>query len=199
MLTTLILMAHLMLVERAQPTPDWQSPDAMAAMNATHQLVMDLIKINLITPNDTPNSPIIHVDYEGEEGYRVIVAITRQLTPDLQQRMPKSIDGFPIRIKVDPPVKIGCPANADCSAKLDPKQAEALQDLYKRMKDLPDYQSVYFDQSTQSFIVLVEEFTPRDMDFPPSINGWPIKIVDSKGEKRDPKSIASGGPFILMR
>jgi hypothetical protein len=113
--------------------------------------------------------------------------------------MPKSIDGFPIRIKVDPPVKMGCPANVDCSARLDPKQAEALQDLYKRVKDLADYQYVYFDQPTQSFVILVEKFTPFDMDFPPSINGWPIRIVDSKGEKRDPQSISGGSMPLLMR
>jgi hypothetical protein len=42
-------MAHLALIQQTQPTPDWQSSDAMAAMDATHQLAMDLVETNLLT------------------------------------------------------------------------------------------------------------------------------------------------------
>jgi hypothetical protein len=197
MIATLILMAHLFLV---QQQPDWPSPDAMAAMDASHQLVMDLIKAGLITPNDIPNSPIIHVDYEGDKGHRVVTATTRQLTPDLQKRMPRSINGFPIKVLVNPPVRIGCPAcGTQPTIDSDPRQAEALKSLYDRMKDQVDYQYVYFDQSTQTFVIVVDKFTPWDLDWPPSISGWPIKVENLNGEKRDPKSVARGGPFILMR
>jgi hypothetical protein len=56
-------------------------------------------------------------------------------------------------------------------------QKKLMQEIADKMKDDPDYKYVYFDPTTQTFIVTVDEFTPWDLHFPKSIDGWPVRIA----------------------
>jgi hypothetical protein len=56
-------------------------------------------------------------------------------------------------------------------------QKKLMQEIADKMKDDPDYKYVYFDPTTQTFIVTVDEFTPWDINFPKTIDGWPIKVA----------------------
>ncbi len=76
-------------------TPDYvanmlasETPEEKAVVKAANEL------------NEVLASDEVGVGSEGTEGHRVIVVSTFTLTPDLKGRTPKSLDGFPVIIRV---------------------------------------------------------------------------------------------------
>jgi hypothetical protein len=67
------------------------TPEYKAALRAVDQLTT-------VLANNAP--PIAAIAPQGTEGHRVIVVRTTGMTPDLEHRIPPSINGFPVKVYI---------------------------------------------------------------------------------------------------